>query len=350
MADSQAAEVVIRRQGALGRVTLNRPKAINALTLAMLRAIRAALDGWCDDSGILAVAVEGAGERGLCAGGDIRAIYASIQAGDGMAESFWREEYALNAVIAAYPKPYAVLMDGLVMGGGVGLSAHGSHRFVTAHTTVAMPETSIGFFPDVGGTWLLSRATGQIGTYLGLTGARIGAPDAIACGLADRWIDAGQWPAIAEMLAGAATRKAAEAGLATIGNPSVVGAKLNSHRAEIDQAFSAATLEQIISALGQLGTPFATETVENLRSRAPMALKVTLAALRHARTLSSLVECLAIETRLARAMSQRSDFLEGIRAVVIDKDQAPRWSPATLEATTAESVQQIMHGTVEQSR
>jgi len=343
-----ATEVRVVWQGGLCRITLDRPRAINALTLPMLRAIREALDVSLDDGGVLAIALDGAGERGLCAGGDIRAIYHSVQAGDGLAETFWREEYALNALIAAYPKPYAVLMDGLVMGGGVGISAHGSHRFVTARTALAMPETGLGFFPDVGGTWLLARAPGEIGTYLGLTGARVDAADAISCGLADAQIEREQWPLLVEQLAAAKTKREAEDLLASFGTRAAKGAGLEQNRMAIDAAFSGESIEQVLDALQRMGTQFALQTYTALGDRSPMALKVTLAALRRARTLKSLEECLSMELHLARAMSARPDFLEGIRAAVIDKDQNPKWTPAPLEDVSAESVARIIDGTVEQ--
>ena len=348
MPEPENLDVLIARQGALGRITLNRPKAINALTLPMLRAIWRALEAWRTDESILAVAVDGAGTRGFCAGGDIRAIYASVQAADGMGDTFWREEYALNAVIAAYPKPYAVLMDGLVMGGGVGLSAHGSHRFVTESTALAMPETGIGFFPDVGGTWLLSRAPGELGAYLGLTGARIGFADAISCGFADRVIGTEVWPDLLAALARAATNNDVTA-LLLAASTRAEGSYLTQRQAGIDDAFSANSIEQILAALARQDTPFARETYRILAVRSPLALKVTLAALRRARNLGSLEDCLAMEARLAHAMSRQPDFLEGIRAAVIDKDQAPRWSPATLAQVSDEAVARILEGTVEQT-
>jgi enoyl-CoA hydratase len=341
-------DVRIARQGCLCHITLDRPKAINALTLPMLRAMQAALDAARKDDSVLAVAVDGAGERGLCAGGDIRAIYASLQAGDGMAETFWREEYALNAVIAAYPKPYAVLMDGLVMGGGVGVSAHGSHRFVTARTALAMPETSLGFFPDVGGTWLLSRAPGEFGTYIGLTGARLDAARAIYCRLADSRIGVEQWPGLVEELAAAKTRKDVIEPLTSCVIRLSDGRALAGNWAEIDAAFAGDNVEQIIARLKRSAAPFAAQALAALAARSPMALKVTLAALRRARTLKSLDDCLAMEMGLARAMSARPDFLEGIRAAVIDKDQKPRWAPARLEDIDSQTVARIIDGQAEQ--
>ncbi len=343
MLAGEDSEVRIARTGRIGRITLDRPKAINALTLPMLRAISRALEDWRNDDRVLVVVVDGAGERGLCAGGDIREIYRSVQAGDNMAATFWREEYALNAQIAAYPKPYVVLMDGLVMGGGVGISAHGSHRLVTPRTALAMPETSIGFFPDVGGTWLLSRAPGELGTYLGLTGARIGAADAILCGLADGLIEPERWPALVGALAGAASKDDVARCLAGLDGSGKEEPRLARDRAEIDRSFAADRLEEIFTRLERDGSRFAADTLATLRARSPMALKVTLAALRQARSLATIGDCLELELRMSGPMARRPDFLEGIRAAVIDKDLSPRWSPASLEAVEDADVRRIVH-------
>ena len=337
-------EVIIARQGALGRITLNRPKALNALTLPMLRAIQSALDLWRTRPEILAVAVDGAGDRGFCAGGDIRAVHASAAARDGMAETFWREEFPLNAQIASYPKPYIVLMDGLVMGGGVGVSAHGSHRLVTDTTAVAMPETGIGFFPDVGATWLLSRAPGEVGTCLGMTGARMGAADAIFAGFADQMIRREQWPVLLERLADAKSRQDVSKALRDADAGDAGPSSLAGLSAEIGAHFAGHAVEAIIASLRGSGSPFAQSALTTLSGRCPMSLKVTLAALRHARTLPSLEACLAMESRMVQAMSARPDFLEGIRAAVIDKDQRPKWSPAALEDISDESVRRIVCG------
>src|SRR5580692_2587469 len=193
-------DLIVRREGAAGVIRLNRPKALNALTLEMGRGIVAALDAFEADPKVSLILLEGAGERGLCAGGDIRSLYESARAGGDLGKIFWREEYILNARIAAFPKPYVAFMDGLVMGGGVGLSAHGAHRVVTERTKLAMPEVGLGFFPDVGGTWLLSRSPGEIGTYFGLTGQTMNGPDAIYARFADTVVNSGHLPALREVL------------------------------------------------------------------------------------------------------------------------------------------------------
>jgi enoyl-CoA hydratase len=193
-------EVLIRVEGVVGHVTLNRPRAINALTLDMVRVIDAALTAWVDDPAVAAVVIDGAGERGLCAGGDIRAIYEAARVGDPAPLTFWREEYRLNARLASYPKPIVAVMDGIVMGGGIGVSAHASHRVVTERSSVAMPEVGIGLFPDVGATYLLSRAPGELGVHLALTGVTIGAADAMTCGLAARCVPSGRLDELVDLL------------------------------------------------------------------------------------------------------------------------------------------------------
>ena len=194
-------DLIVTREGGLGVITLNRPKAINALTLEMTRGIAKALDGFEADPSIALVLMEGSGERGLCAGGDLRGLYESMREGGDLGKIFWREEYILNARLASYPKPYVAYMNGMVMGGGVGLSAHGRHRVVTEKTAMAMPEVGIGFLPDVGGTWLLANAPGELGTYFGLTGAPMNAADAIRCGLGDLHVATARWPEVRAALA-----------------------------------------------------------------------------------------------------------------------------------------------------
>ncbi len=201
-------DLIVRREGAAGILRLNRPKAINALTLDMTRGIVTALDAFETDPGVSLVLLEGAGERGLCAGGDIRGLYESAKVGGDLGAVFWREEYILNARIPVYPKPYVAYMDGLVMGGGVGLSAHGPHRIVTEKTKIAMPEVGLGFFPDVGGTWLLSHTPGELGTYYALTGQPMNGADAIYAGLADVLINSADWQTLRDALTNAPLRVA----------------------------------------------------------------------------------------------------------------------------------------------
>ena len=329
MTDTALPEVWVRQQGRLGRLTLNRPLALNALTLAMVRAMQAAIDGWAADPSVTVVAIEGAGERGLCAGGDIRAIHASIVAGDGMAQDFWREEYRLNATIAKYPKPYVALMDGLVMGGGVGISAHGSHRLATERTRLAMPEAGIGFFPDVGGSWLLAHAPGETGVYLGMTGTQINAADTIAAGLANHAIRHPDWQALLTGLQAASSRADVDA-LVRKFSTAPGERQFAAHQAEIDELFAFERVKDILIALQRKQTDFAAQTLKQIEAKSPMSLMVTLAAIRHAKGLATLDDALAMELRLGQWMSSRHDFTEGIRAAVIDKDQRPRWQPSAL--------------------
>jgi enoyl-CoA hydratase len=329
----QGAPVLIERAGSLGRIRLNRPKALNSLTLDMVRSISAALDDFEGDPHVAAVLITGEGERGLCAGGDIRALYDSGRAGTTLAETFWREEYVLNARIKNFPKPYIAVMDGITMGGGVGLSAHGSHRIVTERTRLAMPETGIGFFPDVGGTWLLGRSPGEIGTYLGLTGEQIGASDAIYAGLADVFVPtsalAGLVDALETLPTGAGGDRVKKI-LEPFALP-VEPTPIQEKRAEIDRAFAADEIETILASLGQSDTEFAGKTRATLLSKSPTSLKLTLRLIRLARASSGLEDCLEREFAAGRKMFTGRDFYEGVRAAVIDKDRNPRWSPARLD-------------------
>ncbi|QJT05896.1 enoyl-CoA hydratase/isomerase family protein [Streptomyces asoensis] len=325
--------VLLHTTGRAAHITLNRPRAINALNHTMVRRIDGALTLWERDPAVETVVISGAGERGLCAGGDIRAVHDDARDDDGTASAaFWRDEYHLNARIARYPKPYVALMDGIVMGGGVGVSAHGSVRVVTERSRIAMPETGIGFVPDVGGTHLLARAPGELGTHLALTGAQIGAADAVLCGLADHYVPSVSLRQFIDDLADLPVREA----LDRHEQPLPAGG-LAGHREWIDTCCAVDTVEEIVQRLFAHGDPTAKETAETLLARSPTALKVTLAALRRARRLGSLERVLEQEYRVSCAALTTPDLVEGIRAQVVDKDRDPRWSPATLaEVTTAD--------------
>ncbi|MEV8476037.1 enoyl-CoA hydratase/isomerase family protein [Streptomyces sp. NPDC051173] len=319
--------VLLRRDGRAGRITLNRPRAINALTHDMVRRVDAALTAWEHDDAVATVVIDGAGERGLCAGGDIRLIHDDARAGGGAGatRAFWRDEYRLNARIAAFPKPYVALMDGLVMGGGVGVSAHGGVRIVTERSAIAMPETGIGFAPDVGGTYLLSRAPGELGTHLALTTARLDAGDAVRSGFADHFVPRARLADFAAALADTDPAEAVRAHAA----PAPPGA-LAPHQEWIDHCYAAGSVEEILARLRDSGVPEAKEAAEAMATKSPTALKVTLAALRRARRLSTLGEVLNQEYRVSCASLADADLVEGIRAQVVDKDRRPRWSPSTL--------------------
>ncbi|HQT89058.1 MAG TPA: enoyl-CoA hydratase/isomerase family protein [Acidiphilium sp.] len=334
MTNAPSSDVVVRVTGHVGRITLNRPRALNALTLDMVSEINAALAQWADDPAILAVIVDGAGERGLCAGGDIRSLYDAAKSENlNLPKRFFAIEYRMNARIAAFPKPYIPIMDGIVMGGGIGLSAHGNHRLVTARATLAMPEVGIGFIPDVGGTFLLARAPDQLGTHAALTAARLTGADALALRLADSMIDAA---AIPQLIADLESCSSLEQLLIRIDRAKIEpnSSTLASERAWITRCYHADTIEQILKNLDNDPEPAAQAAAATIRRQSPSALKLTLRALRRAATLSGLPACLDQEYRIALRCMTSHDFIEGVRAAVIDKDRTPRWQPATLEHVT----------------
>jgi enoyl-CoA hydratase len=338
MSSVEEGDLIVRREGAAGVIRLNRPKAINAMTLEMSIGIDAALDQFETDPEVAVIILEGAGERGLCAGGDIRGLWESSREGGDLGARFWRQEYVMNARIAKYPKPYVAFMDGLVMGGGVGLSGHASHRIVTDRTKLAMPEVGLGFFPDVGGTWLLSHSPGEIGTYFGLTGQTMTGPDAIHAKFADAVVPAAKWPELREALT--RVRQGVTAadvtklinGFATGEAAGPVAAK----EPVIDALFGFDRMEDIFAALKRDGSEFALATLKTLNEKSPRGMVVTLKLLRLARAASSLEECLVREYRAALEVFRSDDFREGVRAAVIDKDRNPSFSPPRIEDVTQE--------------
>ena len=331
-------DLIVHREGGAGVVRLNRPKAINAMTLEMSVGIDAALDRFEADPDVALVLLEGAGERGLCAGGDIRGLYESSRAGGDLGKVFWRQEYIMNARIAKFPKPYVAFMDGLVMGGGVGLSAHGRHRVVTEKTKLAMPEVGLGFFPDVGGTWLLSRSPGEIGTYLGLTGETMNGPDAIHARFADAVVPANKLAALREALVSLRIGVSAADVKATIDRfaASETSGPVAAMQPRIDTWFAHDRIEDIFAALKRDGSELAQSTLKTLNEKSPRGMVVTLKLLRLARASSSLEQCLVREYRAALEVFKSDDFREGVRAAVIDKDRNPRWSPPRIEDVTPE--------------
>lgn len=334
-------DLIVRSEGAVGVLRLNRPKAINALTLGMTREIDAALDSFELDPAISVILLEGAGDRGLCAGGDIRGLYESARVGGDLGKVFWGEEYIVNARIESYPKPYVAYMDGIVMGGGVGLACHSSHRVVTEKTRIGMPEVSLGFFPDVGGTWLLSHAPGEVGTYLALTGQTASGADAVYAKLADAFVPTAQWPALRSALTQAprgATHADVQAIIVRFATPSS-GGSIAAHRDLIDRCFAFDTMEEIVAALASDGSEFALATLKTIGEKSPRGLKVTLRLLRQARTLGSLKQALVHEYRAALEVFASQDFVEGIRAAIVDKDRNPTWVPPRIEDVTSEIVE-----------
>ncbi len=328
---TETQDVLAETAGVLGRIRLNRPKAVNALTLEMIRHVQSALARFENDPAIGAVLVTGEGERGLCAGGDIRALYDHGRDGSGFGETFFREEYRMNAHIARYGKPYVAVMDGITMGGGVGISAHGSVRIVTERTRMAMPETGIGFFPDVGGTWLLSHGPGEIGTFIGLTGDSFGGADAIYAGFSDVFVESLKIPALIAALAALPASVTLETVRATVkAFTEDAPPPLAAHRAEIDKAFAFDSVEEIVAALEASNSEFAAKTLKVLGQKSPTSMKVTLRLLRLARADARLEDSLEREFAAAHAVLASDEFYEGVRAAVVDKDRNPKWSPATL--------------------
>jgi enoyl-CoA hydratase len=331
-------DILFGRAGGVGTVLLNRPQALNAFTLGMYRLFDPALRAWAGDPAIHAVLIEGAGDRAFCAGGDVRRVY---EAGKGISGDpdftsiFFAEEYRIISFIHRYPKPYVAILDGITMGGGAGVSVNGAYRIATEKTMFAMPETGIGLFPDVGATRFLNCCPGQVGRYLGLTGARLGAADALYCGLATHFVPREQAPALKDRLIAAAwgagrERAQVEALLAQFaadpGPP-----PLASRRAMIDRCFAGETVEAIFAALEAEteDRAWAAETRATLLTKSPTSLRITLRQLVLGRGMN-LEDALRLEYRMTQHVMAGHDFYEGIRAVLIDKDQKPRWRPATL--------------------
>jgi enoyl-CoA hydratase len=325
-------DLIARREGAVGVIHLNRPKAINAVTLEMFRDIDKALDEFESDPAVGLILLEGAGERGLCAGGDIRALHESSKVRGDLGKILWREEYILNARIAKFPKPYVAFMDGIVMGGGVGLSAHGRHRVVTERTKLAMPEVGLGFFPDVGGTWLLSRSPGEIGTYFGLTGQTMNGPDAVYARFADAVVPSDKLASLRETLVNLRTGVSSADVKTTIDQFATgeTSGPVAAIQPQIDRWFARDRMEDIVAALQGDGSELAQSTVKTLNEKSPRGMVVTLKLLRLARASASLEQCLVREYRAALEVFKSDDFREGVRAAVIDKDRDPHWSPARI--------------------
>jgi enoyl-CoA hydratase len=319
------ASVITERDGRVGRIRLNRPKALNALDLPMIRALVLVLAEWRDDPQVHAVVTEGEGDRAFCSGGDIRAVRNDVLVGEtARVEAFYSEEYQLNLTIAEYPKPYIALVDGICMGGGIGVSVHGSHCVATERANFAMPETGIGLFPDIGATFFLPRLPGELGTYMALTGAQIMGADAVHMGLATHFVPRERMAALAGEISrdGFAVVAVAAAPLPPF--------SLAPHRATIDACFSAGSVPEILQRLEADGSAWARDTIATLRGRSPSSLCWSFALLREGAR-RNLAQCLAAELAATRTTTVHPDFAEGVRAMVVDKDRRPRWSPARLE-------------------
>lgn len=315
-------DIAIRKEGRAGRITLNRPQALNALTRRMALAIDAALAAWRDDPEVALVLVDAAGPRAFCAGGDLAEVYDAGRRGDfGFPRRFWAEEYRMNAAIARFPKPYVALTQGYVLGGGVGVASHGSHRVVGESTRIAMPECAIGLVPDIGGTHLLARAPGRLGEYLGLSGHRMNAGDAMHSGFADRFVPEADWPELTTRLVATGDPAAIDA-LAQAAPEAV----LPGRAAEIDDAFAAPDLETLLARLAL--SDWGASVRATLAKQSPLSMACTLELVRAARAAPGIEPALTREFRFTARSLSDGDLLEGIRAQVIDKDRNPQWRDA----------------------
>ena len=315
-------DIHIRKEGRAGRITLTRPKALNALSYDMATAIEAALEDWRSDDDVAVILVDATGDKAFCAGGDIQQLYDTGRAGDyGFGRRFWADEYRLNARIARYPKPYVALMQGFVMGGGVGISCHGSHRVTCESTQIAMPECGIGLVPDVGGSLILARAPGRLGEYLGTTGSRMGPDDAIHAGFADVYVPELKWAALT-------------AALVETGDPAVIAAHaetpppgaLRALSPQIDRHFGGETLHDILNALRAEDSDFARDTLKLLSRNSPLSMACAIEMIHRLRgPVVDITRALGLEYRFTYRAMEQGDFLEGIRAAIIDKDRKPNW-------------------------
>jgi enoyl-CoA hydratase len=329
----ESAEVLSRIENGVGFVMLNRPKAINSLNQGMVDGLSAVLAAWERDDGVDAVVLSGAGERGLCAGGDVVAIYHSARGDKVEARRFWHDEYLMNGQIGRFPKKYVALMDGIVMGGGVGVGAHANTRIVTDTSKVAMPEVGIGFIPDVGGAYLLSRAPGSLGLHAALSGAPFSGADAIALGFADHFVPHDKLDTFSKAIAADGVDRAIAAH-AVEPPPS----KLAAQREWIDDCYAGDTVLDIVAALRGHHEEAAKDAANLIATRSPIALSVTLEAVRRAAKLDTLEDVLAQDYRVSSASLRSHDLVEGIRAQLVDKDRNPKWSPASLAQVTAADV------------
>lgn len=335
---TNAAEVLIERNGSLGRIKLNRPKVLNSANINVIRLVSSALQQFAEDQSVAAVLITGEGDRAFCAGGDIRDLYTYGKDDPDGTAGFWREEYPVNYCISAYPKPYIAFMDRITMGAGVGLSAHGNYRVVTERTRLAMPETAIGYFPDVGASWLLSKAPGESGTWLGLTGSSVDGADAIYLGLADYFVPSEKLADLEHALS-AASDKAEIGKVLQFYSEPPPPSNLQEHQALLDRVFAGDDLKKMFLALATDSSEFAQSTLQTLQSRSPTGMKLTLRLLREAKNSSGLQECLEREYHASVQSLKHHEFYEGIRAVVIDKDRNAKWDPPTIDGVDEDLIE-----------
>lgn len=337
--NSDDQEVLSRVEGHAGVITLNRPKALNALSLSMIREITRLLLAWKDDPRICAVIIQSGNEKAFCAGGDVRSVYEARLKGErDFMEAIFQEEYLLNFIISIYPKPYIALINGIAMGGGLGISIHGSHRIVTERTTMAMPETTIGFFPDVGAGYFLNQCPGEIGTFLGVSGESITGADALYAGLATHRLGSHEIPGIYQALTAAQSFEEVDDALQdAAGGQSDCFLQANRHL--IDRCFSFHTMEEIFEALRKESNPVAQAWLKGGLKKSPTSLKLALALLRRTKGLP-LKEVLSLDFQVSQHCVKNHDFFEGIRSVLIDKDQNPFWEPRQLSDISAQMIEE----------
>ncbi|WP_339435342.1 enoyl-CoA hydratase/isomerase family protein [Pseudomonas orientalis] len=344
--DIQQQEILSEVRNHIGYLTLNRPAGLNAITLDMVRLMTTRLQAWADDPRVYAVVLRGSGDKAFCAGGDIRSLYDSFKAGDTLHEDFFVEEYALDLILHHYPKPVLALMDGFVLGGGMGLVQGADLRVVTERSRLAMPEVAIGYFPDVGGSYFLPRIPGELGIYLGVTGVQIRAADALYCGLADWYLDSTRLTELAQRLDSLQWRdsplKDLQGVLAQLAVQQLPDPPLAALRPAIDHFFALPDVPSIVEQLQQVTVAdshdWGRATADLMQTRSPLAMAVTLQMLRRGRHLR-LEQCFALELHLDRQWFARGDLIEGVRALIIDKDKKPQWNPPTVHALDASHVE-----------
>ncbi|MBL4808396.1 MAG: enoyl-CoA hydratase/isomerase family protein [Rhodobacteraceae bacterium] len=329
-------DILIHKSGQIGHITLNRPKALNALTYQMCLDIEIALDDWANDDAVKMVLIDAAGEKAFCAGGDIQEMYDTAKAGDfDYGRRFWADEYRMNAKLANFPKPFVALMQGFTMGGGVGVSCHGSHRVVCETSQIAMPECSIGLVPDVGGSLLLARAPGFLGEYLGTTASRMDAGDAIYAGFADYYIPFSEWPVLTETLIETGDWEAID----RAGQPAPAS-KLKEMQPQIDHHFSAVDMLSFCNMLD--GSDWCNKVEKTLRRNSPISVSCTMELIRRVRGFTRIEDALNMEYRFTYRSASDGDFAEGIRAAIIDKDRNPQWKHTSLEAVNLMQISKML--------
>ncbi len=331
-------DISLRITGRVGHITLDRPKALNALTYEMCLQIEQALDAWADDPAVAMIVIDAIGEKAFCAGGDIQEMYRTGTAGDfSYGRKFWRDEYRMNAKLFEFPKPVASFLQGFTMGGGVGVGCHGSHRIVCENSQISMPECGIGLIPDVGGSLILARAPGRLGEYLGCTGARMGPGDALLAGFADYYVPQADWPAL-------------KAALIETGNWDLIDqaarpapdSLLRAQQQDIDQFFSGETFGDILRALDTGGGPFSDGALKALSLSAPLSMACTIEMLHRLRGQDGIRQALGMEYRFTHRAMEHGDFLEGIRAAIIDRDRTPNWQHADMRDVTNVEVTKLL--------